>query len=784
MAGVYFLYSATLALLLILTLPWWLVQMLRLGKYRAGLRERLGRVPARLRLGAEDAEAGRPVVWIHAVSVGEVLAIAPMVMMLRRKPHLPTAADMGHREGSGVRGYRVVVSTTTHTGQRLARDKFGAQNVFYFPLDLGMCIGPYLRALRPELVILAETEFWPNFLRLAKAGGARLAVVNARISDRSFPRYLRFRGLLRKALEPVDLFLAQSEGDAERLRAVGAAAERVEVTGNLKFDAEPPVESATVTQLGEQLRASGAPILVAGSTVENEEEHVLKAFEMVLVEHPAASLVLAPRHKERFEAVTRLLGERRVRFVRRSAADAAAQDLRGAVLLLDTLGELAAIYRYANLAFVGGSLVPRGGHNILEPAFFARAILTGPLHGEFPRYTLVLREPEGGGALHHEESGHHVSAAAARRRGARGAGRAGATGADGTARRDGSQRGAAAYAGRERAQMISDPAGWLFGQIVRMRNARYDTGRAPVQRLRLPVISVGNISVGGSGKTPFVQTVGRWLEAQGIAYDILSRGYGRSSQGVLRVEAELTQAGTGQQTALRSPTQEVGKAELYGDEPLLLARTLKAPVFVGEDRYQAGIAAEAFGAQSARPPRLHILDDGFQHRRLHRDFDLVLLAEHDLRGTLLPFGRLREPLSSLARAHAVAAPEELAALLTEPNIWHIRRRLVLHEPAPTRPLAFCGLAQPRQFWQSLADIGIYPVGTYAFGDHHRYNAEDVALLQRLARQHDANGFLTTEKDMVKLDCAGLKPITAPALVIEVENANARFSGMLEAAGVR
>ena len=360
MASVYFLYSAILALLLTLTLPWWLLQMLRLGKYRAGLRERLGRVPARLRLGQGDAAAKLPVAWIHAVSVGEVLAIAPLAAQLRE------------------RGYRTVVSTTTHTGQRLARDKFGAQNVFYFPLDLGLCIGPYLRELRPKLVILAETEFWPNFLRLAAASGARVAVVNARISDRSYPRYLRFQRLLRKALEPVELFLAQSEGDAERLRAVGAAAERVEVTGNLKFDVAPPVETATVTQLGEQLRASGAPILVAGSTVEEEEQHVLAAFQMVLMEYPAASLVLAPRHKERFEEVARLLSLRRIPFVRRSAPDAAAQELRGAVLLLDTLGELAAIYRYSNIAFVGGSLVPRGGHNILEPAFFARAILTGP----------------------------------------------------------------------------------------------------------------------------------------------------------------------------------------------------------------------------------------------------------------------------------------------------------------------------------------------------------------------------------------------------------------------
>jgi tetraacyldisaccharide 4'-kinase len=341
--------------------------------------------------------------------------------------------------------------------------------------------------------------------------------------------------------------------------------------------------------------------------------------------------------------------------------------------------------------------------------------------------------------------------------------------------------------------MIADPLGWLFGQIVRVRNARYDMGRAEIRRLRLPVISVGNISVGGSGKTPFVQTLGRWLNLQGIAFDILSRGYGRISQGVLQVDTGSA-SGTGQQTALRSatPGQETelrspklaGEAALYGDEPLLLARTLQAPVFVGEDRYEAGLAAEAFAARSARPARVHILDDGFQHRRLHRDFDLVLMGHGDLRGGLLPFGRLREPLSSLARANAVAAPEELAALLSEPNIWHIRRRLVLHEPAPTRPLAFCGLARPRQFWQALGDIGIYPVGTYAFGDHHRYTAKDVALLQRLARQHEANGFLTTEKDLVKLDGAGLAPITAPALMIEVENANARFTGMLEAAGVK
>jgi 3-deoxy-D-manno-octulosonic-acid transferase len=383
---VYFLYSAALVGLLIVTLPWWLLQMLRLGKYRAGLAERLGRVPQRIRQregaasgrqdgGARGADSGRETAWIHAVSVGEVLAIVPLVRELRG------------------RGWRVVVSTTTHTGQKLARDRFGENEVFYFPLDLGLCIRPYLRTLRPRLVVLAETEFWPNFLRLARGSGAHVTVLNARISDRSFPRYRRFRRLLRTALAPVDMFLAQSEADAERLREIGAPAARVEVSGNLKFDAPEPVESDEVRRLGIQLRAAGGPVIVAGSTVQDEEEYLLQAFRMVLDEHAAAVLVLAPRHRERFEEVAHLLESQRFAFLRRSAMKLprataataqpanglpAGDGFNGRVLLLDSLGELPALYRYADLAFVGGSLVQRGGHNILEPAFFARAILTGP----------------------------------------------------------------------------------------------------------------------------------------------------------------------------------------------------------------------------------------------------------------------------------------------------------------------------------------------------------------------------------------------------------------------
>ena len=214
------LYTLALGVALLLATPWWAWQMLTRRKYRAGLGERLGRVPSRLG-SAEGA------VWVHAVSVGEVLAVSAVLGRLRQ----------------GWPGRRLVVSTTTLAGQKLARDRFGEDNVFYFPLDFAFAIRPYLRALRPELVVLAETEFWPNFLRLARRHGARIAVVNARISDRSLPRYRRWKGLLTGVLRNVDVFLAQSEEDARRLREIGADPARVRVGGNLKFDVRPPAET-------------------------------------------------------------------------------------------------------------------------------------------------------------------------------------------------------------------------------------------------------------------------------------------------------------------------------------------------------------------------------------------------------------------------------------------------------------------------------------------------------------------------------------------------------------
>ena len=341
---------------MVVSLPYWLVEMARHGKYRKGLGERMGRVPGRLRLPG----AGERAIWVHAVSVGEVLAVAGLVEGLQRR--FPR--------------HRIFISTTTDTGQSLARKRFGEASVFYFPMDFTFAIRPYMKALRPQLVVVAETEFWPNFLRLAHASGARVAVVNARISDRSWPSYRRFRGLLRKVLVNVDLFLAQTEQDAERLRDIGGNAERVRVAGNLKFDIPVPTAPAMVESLRNSIAGSGAgPVLVCGSTVEGEESLLLRSFENLLVRHPRAVMILAPRHPERFSAVAALLEKISIRFWRRSAWNSEA--LNGGVLLLDSIGELAALYALADIAFVGGSLVPRGGHNIIEPAQYGVATVVG-----------------------------------------------------------------------------------------------------------------------------------------------------------------------------------------------------------------------------------------------------------------------------------------------------------------------------------------------------------------------------------------------------------------------
>ena len=365
-----FFYNLALFAALVLSSPWWLWRMATTHKYREGLGERLGfaRMAAN-RLA--QRRAGRPLIWVHAVSVGEVLAVTRLVKAL----------------DAALPDFIVAISTTTRTGQELARERFGPERVFYCPLDLPWAVRAWLRSLQPRLVILAETEFWPNLLHRCFRCQIPVAVVNARISDRSWPRYQRLRWLWKPILERLSRVLAQSETDAARLRAMGCPPERVSVAGNLKFDVRAAGESAA-TRLLKSL-ATGLRLVVAGSTLEGEEAALLEAWPLLLAAEPELAMVLAPRHPERFGAVAALLERSGVPWLRRSSwREEPATVLRpGEIVLLDTIGELASVYSLAAVAFVGGSLVPAGGHNPLEPAQFGVPIVMGPHYANFRAIT-------------------------------------------------------------------------------------------------------------------------------------------------------------------------------------------------------------------------------------------------------------------------------------------------------------------------------------------------------------------------------------------------------------
>jgi 3-deoxy-D-manno-octulosonic-acid transferase len=376
-------YSSLLLAALILGAPYWLARMATSGRYRAGLAGRLGVVPKGLRA----AIAGREVVWVHAVSVGEALAATRLVTELE--------AALGD-------GWAVVVSTTTATGQALARERFGAERVFFYPLDLGWAVRAYLKALRPKMLVLMESELWPRMLVECERAGVPVAVVNARVSDRSFARGVRVRALWQRMLRRVALFLVQSDEDAKRLTEMGARAENVRVTGNLKYDVRAPKQSRVAELVREA--AAGRPILVAGSTVDrknsnslSEDEIVIQAWEGALRRDLGVMLVLAPRHPERFGEVKSVAMEFRLQNMSEVAAakEGNPPDPSVEIVLLDTIGDLAAVYALADVAFVGGSLVAKGGHNPLEAARFSVPVVMGPSYENFRDVVERMRAADG-----------------------------------------------------------------------------------------------------------------------------------------------------------------------------------------------------------------------------------------------------------------------------------------------------------------------------------------------------------------------------------------------------
>jgi 3-deoxy-D-manno-octulosonic-acid transferase len=351
--AMFLVYEVLLYLVFIITAPFFLVTGLLRGKYLSNFPERMGRY--RHRASSHD-------LWLHAVSVGEAIAARPVVTEIeKRKPSV-----------------RLLVTTTTLTGQTTAKRLFPHATVTYFPFDFAFSVRAFLEHHRPAVMATMETEIWPNVTRLASARGIRLVLANARISDRSYPRYRSVRSLLRPVLTRYSAILAREETDRERFLAIGASPSQIEVCGNVKFDYVSEESAIDGARLLENLIA-GRPVIVLGSTMAGEDEELIPEMAL-LIGRAGCFVIIAPRKPERFEVVNALLSTTGIRYARRSELEAAAT---ADLLLLDTFGDLAGIYRYATAAFVGGSLVPNGGHNPIEPAAAGAPVCFGPSMSNF-----------------------------------------------------------------------------------------------------------------------------------------------------------------------------------------------------------------------------------------------------------------------------------------------------------------------------------------------------------------------------------------------------------------
>jgi tetraacyldisaccharide 4'-kinase len=790
-----------------LTLPVFVFLMITRSEYRTGLAERLGRWPGRW----DRSEKVRTRIWVHAASVGECLAVLPLIERC--------LTDRPERD--------LIFSVMTPAGRKLIEQRLGNRvRVRFFPMDFPGLAGRLLRRVAPDLIVLAETELWPNFLRSASQFDIPVLLVNGRISPRSFRRYRAIRWLFRETLRKIRIFGMQSAQDAQRIIDLGAPPERVRVLGNLKFDqAAVPLSEPERQRLLKGLGwEADEKILVAGSTHEKEEEYLLTAFTRIREGVPNVRLILAPRHLNRLPGLAGLLARYEkdgVRHLRYSDLGRGSSEGKADVLLVDTMGQLGRLYSLGTVVFVGGSLVPVGGHNLMEPAALGRPVLFGPFV-QHVQETADLLLASGGGRMVHdvEELVREVQALlteTARRqameRHARDTVRA-HQGASGRAlvmveeelkkrlvgpvtTRD--FRGALERWFKERmlaskgGVLTSCAAVGLRGASIlyqgwqEMRTAAYSLGLLRSVRVTRPVISVGNLTLGGTGKTPTVMTVCRFLLAQGHRPAVLSRGYGGRIGKMIRVVSASN--------GVESEPEEVG------DEPSLMADRLPGvSVVVSTDR----VAAARYALETLRSDVL-VLDDGYQHLRLKRDLNLLVVdaVEPFGNGDVFPRGSLRESVGQLGRADAVLLthvrrPDETAELQkfirryrSDMPIFTSRHRIVSLVPVGggtalpfenfrgIRLVAVAGIGQPDRFLRML-QAGETAVATAClYPDHYGYRREDVDEIEAEAKRREAPAIVTTEKDAVRIRKLGgpMKAWWAARLELVIDQSEA-FESML------
>ncbi len=368
-----YLLNLVYLLLLVVASPWLVCAAVRKGKYREGFGAKLlGRVP--IRQGTERC------VWLHAVSVGEVNLLGPLLVQLEQQ----------------YPDWVYVISTTTKTGFELAKKKYAPRTVFYCPFDFSWAVRTAMKRIRPNLLVLAELELWPNLIWAAKKHGAKVAVVNGRLSDRSFRGYCRIRPLVARLLQSLDSIAAQNDEYADRFCQLGARPDTVQRTGSIKFDgAQTDRDNPKTRQLAELAGIRPDDIVfLAGSTQESEEQLALEVYRELVPAYPQLRLIVTPRHPERFQEVAELLERSGVAWQRRSRLEASGGDPQARVLLVDAIGELGAWWGTARIAFVGGSMGTRGGQNMIEPAAYGAAVSFGPHTSNFRDVVALMLQRE------------------------------------------------------------------------------------------------------------------------------------------------------------------------------------------------------------------------------------------------------------------------------------------------------------------------------------------------------------------------------------------------------
>ncbi len=728
--------------------------------YRPYFFERLGRLPksfSRTRPGS---------IWLHAVSVGEVASSVPLLRELRTVfPGVP-----------------LYLSVTTVAGRKAAerQAKDLVDGLFYCPLDYASFVRRTLQAIRPALLLVLETEIWPNLYFETVNSGARLVIVNGRISNRTWPQYLALRVLFGYVLQMADLVLVQGGIDLERYRALGVAANKSAMAGNLKYDAACAANPIDLPTFGAEqvwIAASTVGANERGSLMRHsidEDDIVLDAFTELTPDFPKLLLILAPRQPDRFPEVEQKLQTRGITYVRRSAMSSKTNLRLPGVVLLDTIGELAGLYHLANVVFVGGSIAPRGGHNILEPAAAGVPVITG-IHMQ--NFESIARDFTSASAFVQVQNGVELKARVkeflsnpdlASQFGTR------------ARRLVESCRGVSAQVAQRVEPLFysatwSQPRGlvtqallwplsllWKWGGW--MKRGRSEQKAASLISLPVPVVSVGGITVGGSGKTPFANYLSGLLRNRGLSPAILTRGYRR------RYPAEHL---------IFEPGAQVSPF-FTGDEAQIFLRAAKAPVGIGAHRYEtAQILLRQFPETN-----ILLLDDGFQHALMARDFDIVVIDGLDPFGqeALVPLGRLREPLTALSRANTfivtraqndqrfAAIKKRLAEHNSTAPIFRTRLSMLHWRDYKTGELipnfsgrkvaAFCGLGNPQNFWDTLESLGLDVIVRWEFDDHHSYKPVELSRMAHQARAHGAEVLVTTEKD--RINCPNnIETVIAP-----------------------